>query len=83
MTAVGVYQSKRLPNHDKRGDSDWRGRVISLQAAVPGVDRKGRDAGSGQNAHTRESGYVKKHTQKQTKSINKHIFFNNDQIYLL
>lgn len=55
---VGVHQNAKLPNHDERGDGERWGRVGSLQAAVPGVDRKGPDTRSGQSAHKGESGYV-------------------------
>lgn len=76
MAAAGVYQSQRLPTQHKRGDSDWRGRVISLQAAVPDVDSEGRDAGSGQNAHARESGYVEKNRPQNRPKVSKTCFFS-------
>lgn len=55
---IGVYQSQKLPDHNKCGDGERWSRVCSFQTAVSEVDCKGPDARSGQSAHKRESGYV-------------------------
>lgn len=55
LAVAGVYQSKKVPNHYKCGDGEWRGGVSPLQAAVPAVDGKGSDSRSGQRAHKGES----------------------------
>lgn len=58
LERIGVYQSQKLPDHNKCGDSEWRSRVCSFQTAVSEVDCKGPDTRPGQSAHKRESGYV-------------------------
>lgn len=67
LVIAGVHRREKLPGHNKRGDGERRGRVGSLQTAVPDVDREGADSRSGQGAHERESGYVSFHLYEEIK----------------